>query len=130
MRLITTITIIFIIISSLSACSGLRFPGVYRQTIQQGNIITQEMVDQLKPGMTKRQVNFVLGTPMVMDTFNDNRWDYLYTIRVGGTQSLTRNLTVYFEDDKLTHFDGDYKPTPAETDDPETDTTEEAELNA
>jgi outer membrane protein assembly factor BamE (lipoprotein component of BamABCDE complex) len=58
-------------------------PGVYRATIQQGNVITQEMVDRLQPGMTPSQVRFILGEPILGNTFRDERWDYVYTIQVG-----------------------------------------------
>lgn len=98
----------------LSACnsSPLHFPGVYRLDIPQGNIITQEMVDQLRPGLTKRQVNFILGTPLVKDTFDQNRWDYLYSFQPGGGERLQERLTVFFEEDGLTHFTGDFTQSP------------------
>lgn len=111
LRITTFLAFTLVAASLLSGCSGLRFPGVYRLNIQQGNIITQEMIDQLEPGMTRRQVDFVLGTPIIMDTFSDNRWDYLYTMKFGNGQSLRKILTVYFEDDKLAYFTGDYKKT-------------------
>src|SRR3989338_447095 len=71
---------------TLSACSipSLQFPGVYKIDIQQGNIITQEMIDQLRPGMTKRQVIFVMGAPVVRDPFDQDRWDYVYSYQPGG----------------------------------------------
>ncbi len=68
----------------LSACSSLEFPGVYKLTIQQGNIVSQEMVDRLKPGMTRSQVQFVLGNPVLADSFERNRWSYVYTIDIPG----------------------------------------------
>lgn len=98
----------------LGGCSWFQFPGVYRLTIQQGNIITQEMVDQLEPGMTKRQVNFVLGTPLVQDSFNQDRWDYLYMLRNPYGEDVHKRFTVFFENDQLTHFTGDWRPTPSE----------------
>ena len=113
MRKSVTLACLLLLFATLSACSYFRFPGVYRLEIQQGNIITQEMIDQLKPGMTKRQVNFVLGTPLIMDTFHTDRWDYLYTLRNRNGETRQEKLTVYFEDDKLTHFDGDFRPTVA-----------------
>ena len=61
----------------LSACSTLEFPGVYKLTIQQGNIVSQEMVDRLKPGMTRSQVQFVLGNPVLADSFEQDRWNYV-----------------------------------------------------
>jgi outer membrane protein assembly factor BamE len=59
---------------TLSGCGNFGFPGVYRIDVEQGNIVTPEMIEQLKPGMTRRQVRFVMGTPLIEDTFNDNRW--------------------------------------------------------
>lgn len=85
---------------SLYGCSG--FPGVYKIDIPQGNIVTQEMLDQLKPGMTHNQVRYVMGTPLVTDTFSNNRWDYIYTMQsADGTRSEQR-VYVLFEQGKLT----------------------------
>jgi len=98
----------------LGACSyvpSLQFPGVYKIDIQQGNIITQEMIDQLRPGMTKRQVIFVMGTPLVRDPFNQDRWDYVYSYQPGGGIRGQERVTMFFENDLLTHFTGDFKPT-------------------
>lgn len=99
----------------LSACgnvSSFRFPGVYRIDIPQGNIITQDMVDQLRPGLTKRQVNFILGTPLIRDTFDQDRWDYVYSYQPGGGERVQERLTLFFEDDALTHFTGDFTQSP------------------
>tara|TARA_R100001377_G_scaffold26310_2_gene14220 strand:+ start:1452 stop:1883 length:432 start_codon:yes stop_codon:yes gene_type:complete len=102
---------------SISACAipRLQFPGVYKVDIQQGNIITQEMIDQLRPGMTKRQVIFVMGTPLVRDPFNQDRWDYIYSYQPGGGIRGQEGVTMYFENDLLTHFTGDFKPTEEST---------------
>lgn len=97
---------------ALQACSipRLQFPGVYKIDIQQGNIITQEMIDELRPGMTKRQVIFVMGTPLVRDPFQQDRWDYVYSYQPGGGERGQEKVTMYFENDLLTHFTGDFKP--------------------
>lgn len=102
---------------SISACSipRLQFPGVYKVDIQQGNIITQEMIDQLRPGMTKRQVIFVMGTPLVRDPFDQDRWDYIYSYQPGGGIRGQEGVTMHFENDLLTHFTGDFKPTDEST---------------
>ena len=102
---------------ALSACSipRLQFPGVYKIDIQHGNIITQEMIDQLRPGMTKRQVVFVMGTPLVRDPFNQDRWDYVYSYQPGGGIRGQERITMFFENDMLTHFTGDFKPTEENT---------------
>jgi outer membrane protein assembly factor BamE len=102
------ILLISLAIACLSACG---FPGVYKINVEQGNIVTQEMVDQLKPGMNRRQVRFVLGTPLIEDTFDQNRWDYLYVKR-NGAKVLDRSLlTVEFDGDTLIHISGDLVPT-------------------
>ena len=74
----------------------------YRIDVQQGNYVDQEMVSQLKPGMTRAQVRFVLGTPLIADPFNPNRWDYMFIDRKAGRLKEVRRLVVYFEDDRLT----------------------------
>jgi len=91
------------------------FPGVYKISIPQGNIITQDMVDQLRPGMTKRQVIFVMGTPLVRDPYHQDRWDYVYNFQPGGGERGQERLSVVFEDDQLISFSGDFEPTPTET---------------
>ena len=104
------IVLIALAITCLSACSAVGFPGVYRIDGEQGNIIDQEMADQLEPGMSKRQVRFILGTPLVEDPFNQDRWDYKYTRRNGLEVLDEAVLTVMFEDDALTEVRGDYIP--------------------
>jgi outer membrane protein assembly factor BamE len=99
---------------SISACSFVGFPGVYRINVEQGNIIDQEKVDKLKVGMSRRQVRFILGTPMLQDSFNQDRWDYIHTIRNGRNSILDHSLIVYFDDDKLSRIEGDFAPTPDE----------------
>ncbi|GLS26851.1 outer membrane protein assembly factor BamE [Marinibactrum halimedae] len=86
-----------------TGCSYLKFPGVYRITIQQGNVVTQEMVDQLEMGMTKRQVRYVLGTPLIDDPFNHDRWDYYYSFVNPRGKTYQRSLYALFENDQLTH---------------------------
>jgi len=85
---------------------------VYRPVIQQGNVVTQEQVNQLQPGMTKRQVRFLLGTPMLTDVFHANRWDYAYTFGVGSKPTETSHVSVYFEQDRLARITGDLRPQP------------------
>ncbi len=91
----------------LGACG---FPGVYKINVEQGNIVTPEMTAQLKPGMNRRQVRFILGTPLVEDTFNQNRWDYLYVKRNGTKVLSESHLTVEFEGDSLVRVWGDHVP--------------------
>ncbi len=93
-----------------SACSSLRFPGVYRIPIQQGNYLEKDMIEQLEPGLTKRQVRYIMGTPLIEDTFNADRWDYYFNIKKGDKELRSNHFTVYFENNKLTHWDGNYTP--------------------
>lgn len=97
----------------LAGCQYFKFPGVYKIDVQQGNIITQEMIDQLKPGMTKRQVRFVMGTPLIEDTFSPNRWDYYYSMAPGKGEAVKERVSIFFDGDYLTHFTGDFSPTGA-----------------
>jgi outer membrane protein assembly factor BamE len=97
----------------LGACSYIpRIPGVtpYRIDIQQGNYVTQEMVSQLKPGMTKEQVQSTLGTPLLTDVFHADRWDYIYSLDAANGKKEQRKLTAYFKDGKLQRVDGDVVP--------------------
>ncbi|MEH6592134.1 MAG: outer membrane protein assembly factor BamE [Halioglobus sp.] len=99
-----------LLIISLSACGFVGFPGVYKIDVEQGNIVTQEMVDQLKPGMSRRQVRFVLGTPLVEDTFNPDRWDYTYVMRNGQNILAEEQLSLIFEGDTLVSFTSNLMP--------------------
>ena len=85
---------------------------VYRINIQQGNFLDQAAVEQVKAGMTRSQVRYLLGTPMVADSFNKERWDYIYYLKKGRSRHVdSRRVTVYFDDDKVARLD---KPTDAE----------------
>jgi outer membrane protein assembly factor BamE len=94
-----------------------RIPGVtpYRMEIQQGNFVSQEMVAQLKPGMTKDQVRFILGTPMVTDIFHADRWDYIYWREASNGAREQRRLSVSFENGQLSRLDGDVHATGGQT---------------
>jgi outer membrane protein assembly factor BamE len=99
----------------LAGCSGVpTLPALtpHRMDIQQGNVVTQEMVSKLKPGMTRSQVRFVLGTPLVVDPFRTNRWDYVYWYEKGGQVREQRRIAVIFEGDKLVRIEGDVVPAP------------------
>jgi outer membrane protein assembly factor BamE len=79
---------------------------VYRQDIQQGNYLEGKTVDQLAVGMTRTQVRYLLGTPMVPDLFDKDRWDYLYYFQRGRLRRPDqRHVIVYFKDDKVTSFE-------------------------
>ena len=83
---------------------------VYTPDVQQGNLLDKKNVDQLQPGMTKRQVLVLLGTPSVISPFDQDRWDYVSTIRRGRNTMDSKDLTLYFKDDALVKIDGDYFP--------------------
>lgn len=95
----------------LAACSST--PDVtsllspYRIDVRQGNYVTQDMVARLKPGMSRDQVRFALGSPLVADMFHANRWDYVYRFEPGRGEVQLRRLVVFFEDNKLVRVGGD-----------------------
>ena len=89
-------------------------PFVHKIDVQQGNVITQEMVAQLRKGMDKKKVRFIMGTPIILDTFNASRWDYVYTSQYGGGEVERRHVILVFADDKLERVDGDVKPAAGE----------------
>lgn len=96
-----------LLVLAVAACS---FPGVYHLTVQQGNVVSQDMVNQLKPGMDKRQVRYIMGTPLLIDSFEDNRWDYFYSLKNGNNEYSRERLTLYFTDDVLTNLQGNFRP--------------------
>ena len=81
---------------------------IYKLDIQQGNLFSKSLVDSLKPGMTKRQVTLVMGSPSVVSPFQQNRWDYVSTIRRGNGRMETKDLVLYFENESLARIEGDY----------------------
>jgi len=86
---------------------------IYRMDIQQGNLLGREQVDQLEVGMTRSQVRFLLGTPMVVDVFDPDRWDYVYRFERGKSRKVTRrHLIVWFDGDKVTRVE-EPDPVPA-----------------
>ena len=95
----------------LLALAGCSFPGVYKIDIQQGNVVTQDMIDQLRPGMTRRQVRFIMGNPLLVDTFHPNRWDYLYSLQPGGGERQQERISIFFNgNDQLAGLNGDFMP--------------------
>lgn len=92
-------------LAPLSGC-GL----IYKVDAQQGNLFDKATVESLKPGMSKRQVLLVMGSPSVISPFDQDRWDYVSTIRRGRNKMASKDLTLYFENDQLAKIDGDYFP--------------------
>ncbi len=101
----------------LASCFSTPVLSPYKIDIQQGNYVTQDMVSKLKLGMNKSQVRFVLGTPLITDSFHADRWDYPYLYRKHGKLTEQRKIAVFFEDNKLLRIEGDIVPamTPAAT---------------
>ena len=92
----------------ISGCS--QFPGVYKLDIPQGNILTQDSVNQLRPGMTPRQVQFIMGTPIIEDTFNADRWDYIYTLKSDKQEPVLSRVSIFFTNGQLSNINGDLRP--------------------
>lgn len=88
--------------------------GVYKLDINQGNYLSQDMVDKLKEGQTKAQVRATLGTPLITSAFRDNRWDYVYEFQRGGRVREHRQFTVYFNNEVLARWEGDEMPQSAQ----------------
>ena len=104
---------------TLAGCSSANFPTLplgplkpYRMDVQQGNVVTQDMIAKVQPGMTRSQVRFALGTPLVTDLFHKDRWDYVYQYHKAGVVTEHRRIVVVFQDDKLVRIEGDVVPAP------------------
>lgn len=105
------IHIVFIASLLTGGCTNWEnFSLVHVPDIEQGNIVTPEMVALLEPGMSKRQVRFALGSPMLVDVFHDQRWDYLLSIKRRNEPLEIKQFSVYFEGDSLSRFEGDIEP--------------------
>ena len=102
-------TAILILAASLAGCGVPRIPGItpYKMEVQQGNFVSQDMVSQLTAGMSKEQVRSTLGTPLLIDIFHGERWDYVYSRELPNGAHEQRKLVVFFEDGKLVRVDGD-----------------------
>lgn len=100
LRLIALIALI-----PLSGCGVL-----YKLDVQQGNLFDKDQVDTLKPGMTKRQVLVVMGSPSIISPFNQDRWDYVSSIKRGRGKMESKDLVLYFENEALARIEGDYFP--------------------
>ena len=90
-------------------CGGQKIPLVHRIDIPQGNVVTQDMLDRLEPGLNKRQVTYIMGSPMLVDVFNQEEWIYLYSFQPGGGDRVQRRVSLFFDDDRLVRVDGDVR---------------------
>ena len=106
-RTIAALAVATALSTILTSCA---LPRVYKVTVQQGNVITQQMVDDLRPGMTREQVAFVMGEPVIKNPFDQDRWDYVYTLRVPGVVQDHMKMSLFFTDGLLSHFVGDLAP--------------------
>ncbi|QEL54821.1 outer membrane protein assembly factor BamE [Chromobacterium paludis] len=107
--------LIFAAVLAVSGCSSLNpLDWTHKVDVPQGNYVTADVVAKLKPGMTRAQVRFLLGTPLLTDAFHANRWDYKYSDSAGGKvdPASDKLLTVYFNGDVLDHVDGQAQPAP------------------
>lgn len=97
---------------ALGGCSTIMeyIPGVYKLDIQQGNRVNQNMINQLRPNMNKRQVLYIMGSPMLVDVFHKKRWDYLYSSQLGGDDREQKRISLFFEGDTLVGVQGDFRP--------------------
>lgn len=115
-RLLFRVALAGVLLPWLVACESVRqwTPPIlqpYRPDVQQGNVVTKEMVEQLAPGMTRDQVRFLLGTPALVSVFHQDRWDYVYLLRRGrGSEVQLRRLTVFFKDARVERFEADEMP--------------------
>ena len=96
--------LLFLALALLSGCVA-----IYKMDMRQGNLVDQKMVDKLKPGMTKRQVTVVMGTPLVNSPFNQDRWEYLTSYSRRGRKADIKNLSLRFEGDTLAKIEGDWQ---------------------
>ncbi len=101
---IALITVI-IAFSAATGCESRWLPPYYRIDIRQGNYVDQEMIDQLQPGMSKSQVQFLMGTPLIMDPFHPDRWDYYYSFRRDGKQKDQYRVSLFFQGNVLARVD-------------------------
>ncbi len=109
---------VLLILSLLAGCGSWSHPidriKPHKIDIPQGNVLNQDALDKLKPGMTQSQVRFILGTPLIVDPFHGNRWDYVFRLEKEGKLVENRRVTVIFENDRLKGLQGDIVAAPAE----------------
>ncbi len=86
---------------------GFNAPLLHKIDIQQGNVINQEMLNKLAPEMNKKQVKYIMGTPVIIDPFHNERWEYIYSFQEGGKVRKQRHITLHFENGKLAYISGD-----------------------
>jgi outer membrane protein assembly factor BamE (lipoprotein component of BamABCDE complex) len=103
-------TLLVAAVVAVAGCAWVPTWGVYKIDVNQGNFVTQDVVEKLRVGQTKSQVRLLLGTPLVADAFHANRWDYVYRFESAGRLRDDHRLTVEFQDDKVTRWSNDELP--------------------
>jgi outer membrane protein assembly factor BamE len=116
-----------VLLLSCAACS-FHWPRVAHVPVQQGNVITQEMINKLKPGMTRRQVEYVMGAPVLRNAYDTDRWDYVNTYQVGDRNFREVRVSLFFDGDTLVSVKGDLTPQAA-SDESTTPTAPNSEFN-
>ena len=107
------------LLSLIGLVSGCQLVKLHKIDIQQGNLVTQKMVDKLKPGMTKEQVIYVMGRPLAANSFDQSRWDYVHTFSLERQTPVRKVISLYFDGDSLVRFEGFIKPTASVSDPPD-----------
>lgn len=127
MRILSFLRYPIILLALLCTACGTALPTVkpFKLDVQQGNVVTSKMLLQLRPGMTKSQVRFIMGTPLIQDSFHGNRWDYVYQMRESGKITEQRRVILDFENELLKSVRGDVAPSASDK-----ATTESAAPNA
>ncbi|MDO9150127.1 MAG: outer membrane protein assembly factor BamE [Methylotenera sp.] len=112
MRYFSILRYLVVLLALLCSACGTAVPSIkpYKLDVQQGNVVTSKMLLQLRPGMTKSQVRFIMGTPLIQDSFHGNRWDYVYQMREAGKVTEQRRVILDFENDLLKTVRGDVIP--------------------
>lgn len=103
------LTFLPLIATLLLGCNTDSIPLVYKVDVQQGNVVTQEMLSRLEPGMSKRKVSYVMGTPLLVDVFNTEEWIYLYSFQKGRDNRIQRRISLFFEEEQLARISGDIR---------------------
>lgn len=111
---IAALAVILVWVGGCSTAELLDVVKPYKIDIIQGNFVSREMVERLKPGMSKDEVADVLGSPLLVSVFHSDRWDYVFTIRRQGVDPQSRRLTVFFKGGTMQSFEGDAMPSETE----------------
>ncbi len=121
MRYFSILRYLIVLLALVCTACGTALPTVkpYKLDVQQGNVVTSKMLLQLRPGMTKSQVRFIMGTPLIQDSFHSNRWDYVYQMREGGKITEQRRVILDFETELLKTVRGDVIPATSEKSNPD-----------